>query len=408
MRTLYLDLSMGAAGDMLTAALLELLPDPDSFIEKLNSVNIPGVKYIMEKTVKNGISGTNIHVLVNGAEEGEHTHEHKHEHEQGHSHAHGHEHHGDMEGITHIVNDHLSVSENIKEQIIEVYSILADAESRVHGVPVSDIHFHEVGTMDAVADITAFCMLINEISPDRILASPVHAGSGEIRCAHGILPVPAPATAEILRGIPFYAGEIKGELCTPTGAALIKRFVNSFGDMPVITVERIGYGMGKKALTSLNCVRAFIGESRETPQEMLEISFNVDDMTAEETGFAVEALFENGANDVFTVPAGMKKDRPGTLICFVCEKSKRDQLLKTVFKHTSTIGVREKSVLRHVMNREIQTLNTKLGPVRLKTSRGFGEEKSKPEYDDISRIAKENAMSLREVKNLIEEELYDE
>ncbi|MCR4616493.1 MAG: nickel pincer cofactor biosynthesis protein LarC [Clostridiales bacterium] len=395
MKTLYLDLGMGAAGDMLTAALLELLPEQDKFIERLNGIGIPGVRVEREPSVKCGITGTHIKVTVNGEEEGEHHHH----HEDGHHHHH---HHSSMADIERLVNSHLDLPANIKKDILSVYRLIAEAESRAHGVEVTDIHFHEVGTMDALADISAVCMLMNELSPDEIVASPVHVGCGQVQCAHGILPVPAPATAYILQGIPTYGGEIKGELCTPTGAALLRHFVSRFGEMPVIAVEKIGYGMGKKDFPAANCLRTMLGETQNTSHEIVELSFNVDDMTAEEIGFAMEMLFAAGANEVFTVPVGMKKNRPGTMICVLCEKNIRDEIVKTVFRHTSTLGIRENVMKRHVLERKIETLETEYGPVRRKIS-GIGDTgKSKLEYEDAARIAREKGISLREAVKLIE------
>jgi uncharacterized protein (TIGR00299 family) protein len=229
---------MGAAGDMLTAALLELMPNADEFIEELNSIGIPKVKYVKESSVKCGICGTHIRVFVDGIEEGEH-HDHSHNHNHEHSHSGLHE-------IEHIVCQHLNLPTKVKDDVMAVYELIAEAESKAHGVPVSEIHFHEVGTMDAIADVVAVCLLVNRLNVDKIIASPVHVGSGKVKCAHGILPVPAPATAYILKNLPIYSGAITGELCTPTGAALLKHFVNEFGNMPAMKTTAIGYGMGTK------------------------------------------------------------------------------------------------------------------------------------------------------------------
>ena len=229
MNVLYLECAMGAAGDMLASALLELVPDPDAFVERLNLLGIPDVEFKKEKSVKCGISGTHLSVLVHGAEEGDEEHHH------GHSH-----HHSSLQDIRTIVKGFCGIPGKVKDDILGVYSMIADAESHVHGVPVSEIHFHEVGTMDAVADITAVCLLLNELSPDRIIVSPVHVGYGTVECAHGILPVPAPATAYILKDVPVYSGKIKGELCTPTGAALLKYFADSFGPVPLMKISSVG------------------------------------------------------------------------------------------------------------------------------------------------------------------------
>lgn len=413
MRTLYLDCGMGAAGDMLTAALLELLPDPDKFVARLNSLGIPGVEYIKEESVKCGITGTHMSVKVNGMEEGEtpaehhheHGHDHEHDHHDGrHDHEHHHHHHNDMAGIRHIVTEYMTLPAKVAEDVMNVYSIIADAESKVHGMPVSDIHFHEVGTMDAVADVTAVCLLMDEIAPDEVVASPVHAGSGQVECAHGILPVPAPATALILEGVPIYGGEIQGELCTPTGAALLKYFVNRFESMPAMTVERIGYGMGKKDFPAANCVRAMLGESSDKTEMVSELSCNVDDMTAEEIGFAMEQLFAGGANEVYTVPVGMKKNRPGTLIRVMCSTDDVDRMVRLLYRYTSTIGVRETLTRRFILDRKIDTVKTEYGDVRVKASSGYGVTRSKYEFDDLSRIAKEKGMSLPQVRALIDKQ----
>ena len=275
MKLMYIDCSMGAAGDMLTAALLELL-DEDAraaFIEEFNGLGLPGIVMETEPSVKCGVEGTHVHIKFHDEEEDEHMHDHHHvhdhdhdyEHDHGvhhshHSHdGHGHSHRG-IAGVRHIVEDHLDIPDNVREDILSVYDIIADAESKAHGVPVTEVHCHEVGTMDAIADVTAVCMLMDRLKPQKIVASHVNVGGGTVKCAHGILPVPAPATANILEGIPAYSGDIKSELCTPTGAALLKHFVNEFGDMPQMSFEKNGFGMGTKDFERANCVKTTLGE----------------------------------------------------------------------------------------------------------------------------------------------------
>lgn len=421
MKTLYLDCGMGAAGDMLTAALLELLPDPDAFIEELNRVGIPDVEITRERVSKCGIGGTHVTVKVNGTEEEaedarfhgqehhhhherehHHAHEHEHHHAHEHEHTHGHtHHHSGMHEIEHIVRD-LKVSEKVQKDVLGVYRLIAQAESIAHGVPVTDIHFHEVGTMDAVADITAFCLLMEKLAPDQVVVSPVHVGSGHVHCAHGILPVPAPATACILRDVPIYGGSVQGELCTPTGAALLKYFAASFGDMPVMKTTAIGYGCGKKDFEAANCVRALLGETADRQEAVYELNCNVDDMTAEELGFAMDRLFDAGALEVFTAAVGMKKSRPGTLLCVLCEEQARQAVVRAIFRHTTTIGVRESVCNRYVLNRAVTTVDTPYGQVRRKESAGYGVVRSKLEYDDLAKIAREQGMSLRQARELAE------
>lgn len=401
MKTLYLDCGMGAAGDMLTAALVELLPDPDGFVKKLNALSIPKVRFQKEDSVKCGITGTHISVTACGIEESEEMHEHGHGHEHHHEHHHEHEHRHGMQEIEHVISD-LKLPGKVQEDILAVYDLIAEAESFVHKVPVTEIHFHEVGTMDAVADITAVCLLMNELSPDEVVVSPIHVGSGHVRCAHGILPVPAPATAYILKDVPIYGGEIKGELCTPTGAALLKYFATRFGDMPMMKIQAIGYGMGKKDFERANCVRAMLGEAADKTDMVLELSCNVDDMTAEAIGFATERLFEGGALEVYTVPIGMKKSRPGTLLRVMCREQDREKFVGLLFKHTTTIGVREAVTRRYVMERSIETVQTPYGEIRRKASSGYGVHRYKYEYDDLSRIARERNISLEEVRSSLE------
>ena len=423
MKILYLDCGMGAAGDMLAGALLELLPDPDAFVQELNGLGIPGVSFRRETAEKCGIRGTHLSVTVHGEEEEsidcgpghahmhdhdhahehDHDHAHSHAHEHSHVHAHGHHHHSSLHDIEHIVCGHLSIPERVKQQVMAVYRLIAEAESHAHGVPVTEIHFHEVGTLDAVADITAVCLLMDRLSPDEVVASPVHVGSGQVKCAHGILPVPAPATAYILRDVPIYGGSIRGELCTPTGAALLRHFVTRFGDMPPMRTQAIGYGMGKKDVAAANCVRAMLGEAAgQGGDRVWTLACNVDDMTAEAVGFAMERLFDCGALDVYTVPIGMKKSRPGTMLCVLCRPEAKDAVLDCLFRYTTTIGVRELALQRHVLDRRVTTLDTPYGPVRRKEVRGRGAERHKYEYEDLARIAREKGVSLAEAASLID------
>ena len=417
MKTLYLECHMGAAGDMLTAALLELIPEPDAFIEKMNGLGIPGVHFEKEPAEKCGITGTHMKITVHGEEEEshdvhthEHHHEHHHEHEHGHSHEHDHHHthdhshhHSSMHDIEHLVKGHLDLPEKVKEDILAVYQLIAEAESHAHGKPVEEIHFHEVGAMDAVADITAVCLLMNMIGAEEVIASPVHVGYGQVKCAHGIIPVPAPATAYILQGVPVYSGTIEGELCTPTGAALLKHFVTRFGGMPMMEIQKTGYGMGKKDFPAANCIRAMLGEQKKEADDILELSCNVDDMTAEEVGFAMDRLFEAGALDVYTIPVGMKKNRPGNLIRVMCREDQKDGMVRLLFRHTTTIGIRENRMHRYSLDRKEEPVETPYGTIRKKTVSGYEVERSKYEYDDLARIAKEQGRSLYEIRKAAEE-----
>ena len=418
MKTLYLDCQMGAAGDMMAAALLELFTNPAELVDELNALNIPHVQYELISSVKCGIQGSHLKVLVHGIEESatdvphmhhykhvadashcahEHTHHHVHECRQEHEHDHTHR---TLHDITHILS-HINISDHIRNNVLAVYQLIADAESKAHGVPVNEIHFHEVGNLDAVADITAVCFLMDHLGVEKVYASPVHVGSGQVRCAHGILPVPAPATAYILQGCPIYGGAVQGELCTPTGAALLKYFVDEFGHMPPMSISSIGYGMGKKDFPAANCIRAMLGECDFSKDEIFELCCNVDDMTAEQIGYALECFFKEGAVDAFTTPIQMKKSRPGTLITVLCHENLKEQMIRTMFRHTSTAGIRETKTNRSILSRSITEIETAFGPVHKKDYSGYGISRSKYEYEDLARIASITGMSIAEIlKNI--------
>ena len=397
MKTLYLDCGMGAAGDMLTAALLELFDEPNKMVRELAKLQIPGVRFLAERTQKCGIYGTHMRVIVWDMEEDEHLHSHHHHHDHDHGHDHHHDHtHGGMADIAHIIS-HLNISDKVRRDVLAVYDLIAQAESHAHGVPVNQIHFHEVGTMDAIADVTAVCYLMDKLGIDKVYASPVHVGSGQVRCAHGILPVPAPATAHILRGVPIYGGEIKGELCTPTGAALLKHFVSEFGKMPPMTVDAVGYGMGTKDFPAANCVRAMLGHTDDSHDSITELSCNLDDMTGEEIGFAMEQLLAAGALDVYTTAIGMKKNRPATMLTVLCRNEQKEEMVRLIFRHTTTLGIREAEFSRYTLQRHFETVETTYGPVRRKVVSGYGVTRSKAEYEDLAKIAREQGKGLREL-----------
>lgn len=384
MKILYIECNMGAAGDMLMSALLELHPNQEDFIKRLNFLNIPNVCVEKETDKKCGIIGTHIKVTVGGIEENEHMHNHSHIHNS-------------LNDIEHIIN-HLDLSENIREDVKSVYKIIAEAEGNVHNCEMNNVHFHEVGTMDAVADIVGVCMLIDELGADKIFASPVNVGSGQVKCAHGILPIPAPATTFILRDVPIYNNNIKGELCTPTGAALLKYFVSEFRKIPIMKINKIGYGLGSKDFETANCVRTFIGEIDDSTDSVAELMCNLDDMTGERIGFAMDRLFEAGALDVFTVPIGMKKGRPGILLTCICRKYDKENMINLIFKYTSTIGVRENLLNRYILDRNEKIIQTKYGEVKVKVSKGYGVRKIKAEYDELERIAKENDIDISDIE----------
>lgn len=379
MRTIYFDCSMGAAGDMLTAALLEVHPQPQDFLDRINAAFGGMALLRAERVSRRGIMGVHAAVDIHGDTEGE---------EPRHSHPHV--------GVNRIygIIDSMPLPEKVRQDGKNIYAMLAGAESAVHGCSVESIHFHELGTMDALADIMSVCLLIYELAPEKIYASPVSVGSGTVKCAHGTLPVPAPATERLLRGVPVCSGEVSGELCTPTGAALLKYFADEFCPMPPMRVEKCGYGMGTKEFETLNALRVLLGETERRGETALELCCNLDDMTAEAVGFAMERLLAAGALDVWTEAIGMKKNRPGVMLCCLCLPDKRDGVLKCIFENTTTLGVRERVCGRYTLDRRTETLDTEYGAVRIKRAEGWGVKREKPEFEDIAAIAREKGISL--------------
>ena len=443
---------MGASGDMLMAALYELLQDKVAFRERMGHLRLTGVTLDYAPATKCGVAGTHITVRVSGEEEkSEDVHYHAHEsgsahvHEPGnrragtrseqkaakdadsanrrkyaataaanadaadaaetiehhkahptlHAHVHAQTHaHAKRYTYNEIVAliQSLGLPDNVLEDALDVYRIIGEAEAAVHGAPLDEVHLHEIGALDAVADIVGCCILVNMLGVTDITASPIHVGAGSVQCEHGILPVPAPAAAEILKGIPIYGGNIIGELCTPTGAALLKHFVRRFGEMPPMTIVKIGCGMGAKDFKAANCIRAFLCEDETSDggsgDDIHELTCNLDDMTPEAIGAAFEILLDNGALDVYATPIMMKKNRPAVMLSCLCDQESRDKLTRLMLDHTTTLGVRISSHRRSILTRSVEIASTEYGEIRVKRAYGFGAMKLKPEYADVLEASK--------------------
>ncbi len=420
MRTLYIECKMGAAGDMLMASLYELLEDKQGFLDTMNGLGLPGVRLEAQKSSSCGIAGTHMKVTVHGEEEHEpaegHDHEHnedadhehdstgEHSHEHGHDHDHEH-HHATPRHIADLING-LKLPEKVKGQARAVYRAIAEAEARAHGCPVGDVHFHEVGALDAVADVTGVCYALYLLQPERIVVSPIHVGSGTVRCAHGVMPVPAPATAALLTGVPIYGGAIQGELCTPTGAALLAHFADSFGEMPLMAVKDTGIGIGTKTFEQANCVRAFLGEEKEETEDMiLELVCNIDDMTPEALAFACTRLMELGALDVYTVAGTMKKGRPGHVLTVLCRPEKEEELARHILTQTTTNGLRVRRCGKYFLAPGMGKVRTRWGDVRVKTAKGYGITHMKPEYEDVAEVARRENLPYQRVEREVRKRL---
>ena len=426
MRTLYIECSMGAAGDMLMSALYELLEDQKGFLDTMNGLGLSGVEIQARPGSTCGIAGTHMAVTVNGQEEqepaeGGHTHSHGHSHdheEHNHSHSHDHEEHNHSHSHDHEAHGHehsyahhhatpghiaelidtLALPEAVKMHARAVYDEIARAEAKAHGCPPGDVHFHEVGALDAVADVTGVCYALDLIGAEKIVVSPVHVGSGTVRCAHGVMPVPAPATASLLQGIPIYGGEIKGELCTPTGAALLKHFADEFGPMPVMTAEKTGIGIGTKQFEQANCVRVFLGDTAESGNgEITELVCNLDDMTPEAVSYACSRILEMGALDVYTVPGTMKKGRPGWVLTVLCRPEDEEKTAQCILSETTTNGLRVRRCGKYFLAPGAERVQTRWGEVRVKTAEGWGIRHRKPEYEDAAALARSRGISYEGV-----------
>ncbi len=375
MKEVYFECDMGAAGDMLCGALLDTVDKNKraEIVEKINSVGFPNAKISAVDDVKMGLVGTKFNVDVTARNAHSHT---------------------SISEIFEIINA-LNVDESVKNDAKNIYKIIADAESAAHGITVADVHLHEVGMIDAIVDIVSFCYIKKELEIDKIYASPITVGYGSVKTVHGIMSVPAPATAAVLGGVPIKGGDIEGELCTPTGAAILKYFCTDFSVLGDFKYNTVGVGNGTKDFERANCVRAFVGDCDS--DDVCELRCQVDDMTGEEMGYAVNKLLALGALDAFVQSVVMKKSRPGFALTVIVSPDKKDYFVEQIFKHTTTLGVRVVPCERKVLAREI---TEKFG-VNIKRSSGFGVQKCKLEYDDIAEFADANDLSFFEARRQI-------
>lgn len=368
MKKVYFECNMGAAGDMLCGALLDTVDKNKraEIVEKINSVGFPNAKISAVDDVKRGLVGTKFNVYVTA--------------QNAHSHT-------SISEVFEIINT-LNFEECVKNDAKSIYKIIADAESAAHGISVADVHLHEVGMIDAIVDVVSFCFIKKELEIDKIYASPITVGYGSVKTAHGIMNVPAPATAAILADVPIKGGDIEDELCTPTGAAILKYFCTDFSVLGDFEYDCMGVGNGTKDFERANCVRAFVGNCDS--DDVCELRCQIDDMTGEEMGYAINKLLALGALDAFVQSVVMKKSRPAFLLTVIVNRIDKSLFIRQIFKHTTTLGVRILECERYRLSREIKEYEK----VRIKRSSGFGAEKIKIEYDDIAEFADENNLSF--------------
>ena len=380
MRTLYFDCFAGISGDMTLGALVGAGADADALLAQLNGLGVGGFSVSFDHTDRSGISAVHAKVLV--------------EHDT--------RHHRHLSHILRIIEG-AQLSEGVKARAEAIFRRLAEAEARVHNVPVEKIHFHEVGALDAIVDVIGACVGFELLGVERFVSSPLHVGSGTVDMEHGRFPVPPPAVAELLRGAPIYSTEVAGELVTPTGAAIISTVCSEFGPLPRMSVEAVGYGAGTRNYEKFpNVLRVLIGDAAgegKADEKLLMIETNIDDATPQVVGHLMEMAFARGALDCFFTPAQMKKNRPGVLVSMLCRPADREALMELLFRETTTIGARYYEVERRALERELVSVETEYGAIRVKVARaGGGVLGGTPEYEDCRAAAEKHNVPLRAVE----------
>jgi hypothetical protein len=398
----HLDCSSGIAGDMFLGACLDLGMPLDVLHDTVARLRLPGVTVESRKANRGGFVGTRFRVLVDGKplegpdpEEAPPSDHHHHHHD--HHHHHGHGHSRDLAAIRELIRAS-DLAEPVKERAIRLFQRLGEAEAKAHGMPVDRVHFHEVGAIDSIVDLVGAAAAVEHLAPGRITCGQVNVGSGRVRTAHGELPVPAPATAELLRGIPVYGGP-GGELTTPTGAVLLAELVEEYLDFPAVVLDGTGYGLGKKELPGQpNALRLLRGHVKEARPEVMVVECEVDDLPGEGFGFLMERLLDAGALDVYFTPVQMKKNRPGTLITLLCRRPQLEALAGILLMESGSLGCRYTSAFRFEAEREILEVETAFGTVRVKRARLDGRPlAAAPEFEDCRRLALAGGVPWRDV-----------
>jgi uncharacterized protein (TIGR00299 family) protein len=409
-KTLYFDCFSGVSGDMIVGALLDLGLPLDDLRAALGSLAVDLGEISATRVVRAGVAATKFQVHAE-----EHAHAHSHDHPPRHSHGHGHSHsHDHLHAHAHHHHSLTDITASIqrsalskagKERAIHLFERLARVEAAIHDMPVERVHLHEVGAIDSIVDIVGAVYGLEQLGADRIVSSPLNIGGGTVRCAHGVFPVPAPATARLLEGVPVYSGDVQMELVTPTGALLVTGHADSYGPMPPMTIRQIGYGAGdRNPREQPNVLRLIVGDGEQAARghRVVEITCEIDDMNPQLFGPLMDRLQREGALDVFFAPVQMKKNRPGTLVTILAHPGDREKLTAILFAETTTIGVRYQEMMRECLEREIVSVDTPLGPVTFKVARRDGRIlNAKPEFDDCARIAAERQLPVKEVQEIV-------
>lgn len=382
MKTLYFDCFAGASGDMILGAMVAAGVDPDALREQLSLLRVDGFNVTFETVDRSGLSAT--YARVEATDQSKHRH---------------------LSGIKKIIESS-GVSEAAKNLAIQIFTRLAEAEARVHNEPVDHVHFHEVGALDAIVDIVGAAICFDLLKIDRFVCSPLHVGSGMIQMAHGRFPVPPPAVAELLKGVPFYSTDIQGELLTPTGAAIITTVCKEFGPIPRMTTDVTGYGAGTRQYKDFpNVLRVLLGETEvegATDERLWMLETNIDDMSPQLLGHVMDRSFELGALDCYFTPVQMKKNRPGVLLSILCNGDRKETLMKLLFTETTTLGVRSYEVARRALRRSIRRVETQYGPIDVKVAHLNGRVVNEmPEFEQVRAAANKEGVPVKVVEDAV-------
>jgi uncharacterized protein (TIGR00299 family) protein len=398
-RLLYFDCFSGISGDMVLGALLDAGVPLDGLNEALGSLAVSGYDISTRRVLRSGISATRF-VVHDAGPHGDRGHGDAHGHGHGPGHAHGHPHRS-LSEIARLI-DASGLSAASRDRAKALFRRLAEAESRIHQVNVEAVHFHEVGALDSIIDIVGAVFALEWVGADRVVCSPLNVGSGMVETDHGLLPVPAPATVVLLGDAPVYAGSVRRELVTPTGALIATSYATSFGPIPPMEIERVGYGAGEADVPGTpNVLRVFIGRAADRPDagRVTVIECEIDDMNPQIFGVVIDRLHAAGALDVFCAPIFMKKSRPGTLLSVIAPPALAPPLIEIVFAETTTIGLRHFDVERECLRREVITVETPVGAVRFKLAWRHGRViNAAPEFDDCARLAAEKQLAVKDVQ----------
>ncbi len=415
-RILYLDCFSGASGDMIVGALIDAgvsFPEVEAIVK---SLDLDGVRVSCERVDRNGIGAAKFRVIDSvdvesnpaerdvGHDHG-HNHDHGHKHDHGHSHDHEHSHH--HRGLSEIIEivKRSELSSESQLRAVSLFRRLAGIEAEIHQMPIEEVHLHEVGAVDSIVDIVGAVFAFEMLDVSQVIVSPMNVGSGTVRCAHGELPVPAPATAKLLVDTPIYSNGPAVELVTPTGALLVTEYANGYGVVPPMRITEIGYGAGDRDFEGRpNVVRAFVGETTGVPQadRVVVLECQIDDMNPQIYGVLMERLIEAGALDVFYAPIQMKKNRPATLVTVIAHPKDREVLTTVLFIESTTIGVRVSEMDRSTLDREIVSIDSPFGRVRVKVARQNGTVLNvAPEFDDCARVAQEHGRSVKDIQAVV-------